>query len=272
MDATVEKIAILDFEASSLSEASWPIEIGLSWLDHGEVRTWSSLIRPAPDWAIDDWSPQSASVPAASPDDSSGEAVGGGVVAGHAVARAGHEAEELRHRVDEVEHLRHEEEQQRLRVVPEDRRDGEGHPGEVAVGVADEDLRREPVVPQQRARDGEEREEQVSARERASDESDSRRRAGGQAGPVHFGLGQAETAEVRVTWPDGTTGDWQEIRAGQVLRPQHFARVELLRVAGRAVDVAAGARLADTRELRLSSAACRRSARSARRVQAMIRT
>ena len=62
MDATVEKIAILDFEASSLSEESWPIEIGLSWLEHGEVRTWSSLIRPAPDWAIDDWSPQSASV------------------------------------------------------------------------------------------------------------------------------------------------------------------------------------------------------------------
>lgn len=62
MDAAVKKLAILDFEASSLSEASWPIEIGLSWLEHGEVRTWSSLIRPAPDWAIDDWSPQSASV------------------------------------------------------------------------------------------------------------------------------------------------------------------------------------------------------------------
>ncbi|MFD2741144.1 exonuclease domain-containing protein [Sulfitobacter aestuarii] len=62
MDAVVEKIAILDFEASSLSEASWPIEIGLSWLERGEVRTWCSLIRPAPSWAIDDWSPQSASV------------------------------------------------------------------------------------------------------------------------------------------------------------------------------------------------------------------
>ena len=62
MDAAVEKFAILDFEASSLSEASWPIEIGLSWLDHGEVRTWSSLIQPAHDWEIDDWSPQSAAV------------------------------------------------------------------------------------------------------------------------------------------------------------------------------------------------------------------
>lgn len=62
MDAFVEQIAILDFEASSLSEAGWPIEIGLSWLEHGEVRTWSSLIHPAHDWEIDDWSPQSAAV------------------------------------------------------------------------------------------------------------------------------------------------------------------------------------------------------------------
>ncbi|MBY6117191.1 3'-5' exonuclease [Mameliella alba] len=62
MKSAVGKLAILDFEASSLSQASWPVEIGLSWLAHGVVRTWSSLIRPAPDWAIDDWSLQSASV------------------------------------------------------------------------------------------------------------------------------------------------------------------------------------------------------------------
>ena len=62
MATAVKKFAILDFEASSLSEASWPIEIGLSWLEHGEVRTWSSLIHPASCWPIDDWSPQSASV------------------------------------------------------------------------------------------------------------------------------------------------------------------------------------------------------------------
>ncbi|MFZ5961389.1 CRTAC1 family protein [Thalassococcus sp. BH17M4-6] len=35
--------------------------------------------------------------------------------------------------------------------------------------------------------------------------------AGGQAGPLHFGLGGAETAEVRVIWPDGTAGDWQAV-------------------------------------------------------------
>ena len=32
--------------------------------------------------------------------------------------------------------------------------------------------------------------------------------AGGQLGPVHFGLGAADGAEVRVTWPDGEVGPW----------------------------------------------------------------
>lgn len=31
---------------------------------------------------------------------------------------------------------------------------------------------------------------------------------GGQLGAVHFGLGVADQAEVRVTWPDGTVGAW----------------------------------------------------------------
>ncbi len=39
--------------------------------------------------------------------------------------------------------------------------------------------------------------------------------AGGQAGPVHFGLGAAEAAEVRVIWPDGTPGAWRTVAAGQ---------------------------------------------------------
>ena len=30
---------------------------------------------------------------------------------------------------------------------------------------------------------------------------------------MHFGLGTAEEAEVRVTWPDGTVGDWQRTKA-----------------------------------------------------------
>jgi hypothetical protein len=39
--------------------------------------------------------------------------------------------------------------------------------------------------------------------------------AGGQLGWIHFGLGSAEAAEVRVQWPDGTWGDWQPIAANQ---------------------------------------------------------
>jgi hypothetical protein len=38
--------------------------------------------------------------------------------------------------------------------------------------------------------------------------------AGGQAGWWHFGLGDIEAADVRVTWPDGTSGDWQPVNAG----------------------------------------------------------
>lgn len=59
---SIEKFAALDFEASSLSPHGWPVEIGLSWIEHGSVQTWSSLIRPAPTWDLADWSPQSAAV------------------------------------------------------------------------------------------------------------------------------------------------------------------------------------------------------------------
>jgi len=58
----IEKFATLDFEASSLSLESWPIEVGLSWLEGDKVRTWSTLIRPVPDWNLADWAPQSAAV------------------------------------------------------------------------------------------------------------------------------------------------------------------------------------------------------------------
>jgi len=39
--------------------------------------------------------------------------------------------------------------------------------------------------------------------------------AGGHAGWWHFGLGDISSAEVRVTWPDGTVGDWQPVEAGR---------------------------------------------------------
>ena len=39
--------------------------------------------------------------------------------------------------------------------------------------------------------------------------------AGGQLGWTHFGLGDADKAEVRVHWPDGGTGAWQAVDADQ---------------------------------------------------------
>ncbi len=39
--------------------------------------------------------------------------------------------------------------------------------------------------------------------------------AGGQSGPVHFGLGGALKADFRVIWPDGTVSDWQTVEANQ---------------------------------------------------------
>ncbi len=37
----------------------------------------------------------------------------------------------------------------------------------------------------------------------------------GQLGPMHFGLGAADQAEVRVTWPDGEQGSWIPVAANQ---------------------------------------------------------
>ena len=39
----------------------------------------------------------------------------------------------------------------------------------------------------------------------------------GQLGATHFGLGAADTAEVRVTWPDGETGSWIPVTSDQYL-------------------------------------------------------
>jgi hypothetical protein len=44
--------------------------------------------------------------------------------------------------------------------------------------------------------------------------------AGGQLGWVHFGLGSADEAHVRVQWPDGVTGPWLRLSANQ------FASIE----------------------------------------------
>lgn len=41
--------------------------------------------------------------------------------------------------------------------------------------------------------------------------------AGGQLGPLHFGLGRATSAEVRVSWPDGEHGPWLTLEANQLV-------------------------------------------------------
>jgi hypothetical protein len=37
--------------------------------------------------------------------------------------------------------------------------------------------------------------------------------ASGELGPVHFGLGSATQAQVRIAWPDGSQGEWQTVDA-----------------------------------------------------------
>jgi hypothetical protein len=44
--------------------------------------------------------------------------------------------------------------------------------------------------------------------------------AGGQLGWIHFGLGEADSAEMRVVWPDGEVGPWLELDAAS------FATIE----------------------------------------------
>lgn len=62
MTYDLEKYAVLDFEACGLSNAIWPIEVGVSMLQSGRVETWSSLIRPDDDWDQSEWSEASAEI------------------------------------------------------------------------------------------------------------------------------------------------------------------------------------------------------------------
>lgn len=57
-----KKLIFIDFKASSLSSDSWPIEIGLAWIEGRDVAFESKLIQPNPDWSLDDWSEESAAV------------------------------------------------------------------------------------------------------------------------------------------------------------------------------------------------------------------
>lgn len=93
------------------------------------------------------------------------EKAGAGVEAGETMARARDEAEDLGAGVEEVEDLGHEEQAERLGEVAQYADDGEDHAGEVAVGVADEDLGGVPVVAQQRARGADPGQEEVEREE-----------------------------------------------------------------------------------------------------------
>jgi enediyne biosynthesis protein E4 len=47
--------------------------------------------------------------------------------------------------------------------------------------------------------------------------------AGGRSGWIHAGLGTADEASVRVHWPDGETGPWMTVEAGQFVEIQRSA-------------------------------------------------
>lgn len=47
----------IDFETSSQSTGSWPIEVGLATIVDNETRVWGNLIRPSARWNINDWNP-----------------------------------------------------------------------------------------------------------------------------------------------------------------------------------------------------------------------
>ena len=56
-------VIFIDFEASSLSQSSWPIEAGIARIEpDGRIVAEARLIRPHADWPEDDWSAVSAHV------------------------------------------------------------------------------------------------------------------------------------------------------------------------------------------------------------------
>jgi len=50
-------LILLDVEASGLHPSAYPVEI--AWCRHDLTAGWSTLVRPAPSWGEDDWSPES---------------------------------------------------------------------------------------------------------------------------------------------------------------------------------------------------------------------
>lgn len=52
--------------------------------------------------------------------------------------------------------------------------------------------------------------------------------ASGEAGPLHFGLGAATGADLRVIWPGGAASDWMTVAADRVLRLSPGAGTSLI--------------------------------------------
>ena len=63
-------------------------------------------------------------------------------------------------------------------------------------------------------------ETRVGDRTRAREVTVGGGHASGQLGWIHIGLGDAEAAELRITWPDGEVGPWMTVPAGE------FATIE----------------------------------------------
>lgn len=61
----MKDIAFIDLEASGLSARSWPIEVGWCFAA-GPVQ--SMLIRPAPEWSLNDWSAEAQGLHGVSPE------------------------------------------------------------------------------------------------------------------------------------------------------------------------------------------------------------
>ncbi|MFG6080534.1 hypothetical protein ACEUZ9_001138 [Paracoccus litorisediminis] len=58
----IEDLLFIDFEASSLGSGSFPIEIGIAWIENGVAKSEGSLIRPHPAWDELAWNMQSQAV------------------------------------------------------------------------------------------------------------------------------------------------------------------------------------------------------------------
>ena len=56
------KPVFIDFEASSLTPNSWPIEVGIAWVSKEHITVEVKLIRPEASWSMDDWHSESEDV------------------------------------------------------------------------------------------------------------------------------------------------------------------------------------------------------------------